>query len=104
MSVDMKGNLETIQETPGPCSGLGWLPDGRLLIVSMLDRRLLRMDVDGLSLVADLMGLATYHCNDMVVDRSSNISGKNEVGNGVKKNMIFFDIIACNQHFCKVFI
>jgi sugar lactone lactonase YvrE len=77
MSVDMKGNLETIQETPGPCSGLGWLPDERLLIVSMLDRRLLRMDADGLSLVADLMGLATYHCNDMVVDRQ----GRAYVGN-----------------------
>ena len=77
MSVDRKGNLETIQETPGPCSGLGWLPDGRLLIVSMLDRRLLRMDAVGLSLVADLMGLATYHCNDMVVDRQ----GRAYVGN-----------------------
>jgi sugar lactone lactonase YvrE len=77
MSVDMKGNLETIQETPGPCSGLGWLPDGRLLIVSMLDRRLLLMDVDGLSLVADMMGLASYHCNDMVVDRE----GRAYVGN-----------------------
>ncbi len=41
-TVDPKGNLETIvtldDDQP---SGLGWLPDGRLLVVSMLDRRLL---------------------------------------------------------------
>ena len=29
-------------------SGLGWLADGRLLIVSMTNRRLLRLDADGL--------------------------------------------------------
>ena len=28
-------------------SGLGWLPDGRLLVVSMLDRKLLRLEHDG---------------------------------------------------------
>ena len=77
MAVDLEGNLETICELPGPCSGLGWLPDGRLLIVSMLDRKLLRLDDDGLSLVADLMRLATYHCNDMIVDRE----GRAYIGN-----------------------
>ena len=69
ISVDLEGNQENVCDMPGPCSGLGWLPDGTLLVVSMLDRRLLCMDKDGLSLVADLKGLATYHCNDMVVDR-----------------------------------
>jgi sugar lactone lactonase YvrE len=49
-------------------SGLGWLPDGRLLVVSMHDRRLLRREPDG-SLVthADLSGVATGPVNDMVV-------------------------------------
>lgn len=77
MAVDLAGKLETIQQMPGPCSGLGWLPDGRLLVVSMLDRCLMRLDFDGLSLVADLSGLATYHCNDMVVDRQ----GRAYIGN-----------------------
>jgi sugar lactone lactonase YvrE len=77
MAVDLEGNLETIQEMPGPCSGLGWLPDDRLLIVSMLDRRLMRLDKTGLSLVADLYDLATYHCNDMVVDSQ----GRSYIGN-----------------------
>jgi hypothetical protein len=50
--------------------GLGFLPDGRLLIVSMRDRQVLRCEADG-SLVehADLSALAPWHCNDMLVDR-----------------------------------
>ena len=44
------------------------MPDGRLLIVSMTDRRLLRLDGQALTEVADLSSLAPFHCNDMVVD------------------------------------
>ena len=63
------GELEPVVRVENQPSGLGWLPDGRMLIVSMTDRRLLRLEADG-SLVehADLSGLAGYHCNDMVVD------------------------------------
>jgi sugar lactone lactonase YvrE len=50
-------------------SGLGWLPDGRLLIVAMQDRRLLRLEADArLSVAGDLSGVAISTCNDMVVD------------------------------------
>ncbi len=68
MAVDLSGRLEKIVDVPGQPSGLGWLPDGRLLVVSMSDRRLMRLDSDGLSEVADLSRLAPFHCNDMVVD------------------------------------
>ena len=68
IAVDMAGRRETIVKVPGQPSGLGWTPDGRLLVVSMTDRRLLRLDPDGLVEVADLSALANYHCNDMVVD------------------------------------
>lgn len=68
LNVDLDGHVETVVEVPTWPSGLGWLPDGRLLIVSMTDRRLLRLDPDGLKVVADLSELATYLCNDMVVD------------------------------------
>lgn len=63
------GEAEVVAEVPGQPSGLGWLPDGRLLVVSMTDRRLLRQEADG-SLVehADLSAVATFHTNDMVVD------------------------------------
>ena len=77
LAVDLAGRRETVVEVPGQPSGLGWLPDGRLLIVSMTDRRLLRLDAAGLSVVADLSGVATFHCNDMVVDAH----GRAYVGN-----------------------
>lgn len=68
MTVNLDGKAETIVEVPQQPSGLGWLPDGRLLVVSMRDRRLLRLDSSGFSEVADLSTLALHPCNDMVVD------------------------------------
>lgn len=62
-------DLRVEVEVPQQPSGLGWLPDGRLLVVSQLDQRVLRREPDG-SLVthADLSSHATAQCNDMVVD------------------------------------
>jgi sugar lactone lactonase YvrE len=53
--------------------GIGWLPDGSLLIVSALDGRLLRRAPDG-SLVthADLTSLGQHPWSDMVVDGRGN--------------------------------
>jgi sugar lactone lactonase YvrE len=66
--LGMDDALTTVAEFEGPVSGLGWLPDGRLLVVSMHDRRLLRRDVDGVfRLHGDLSDVATWHANDMVV-------------------------------------
>jgi sugar lactone lactonase YvrE len=76
LRVEPDGRLETVAEVPQRPSGLGWTPDGALLVVSMLDRRLLRLD-GGLRLVADLSGVATGPCNDMVVDAA----GRAWVGN-----------------------
>ncbi|MCO8271685.1 SMP-30/gluconolactonase/LRE family protein [Actinoplanes sp. TRM 88003] len=65
----------TVEQQP---SGLGWLPDGRLLIVSMRDRRILRREPDGTLVThADLSGHATGHLNDMAVDAE----GRAYVGN-----------------------
>ena len=51
-------------------SGLGWLPDGRLLVVAMKSQRVLRREADGkVMLHADLKGLAKFHANDMLVDK-----------------------------------
>ncbi|MDR7300864.1 SMP-30/gluconolactonase/LRE family protein [Haloactinomyces albus] len=62
-------DLRVEAEVPQQPSGLGWLPDGRLLVISMRDARLLRREFDG-SLVthADLAGYVNGHLNDMVVD------------------------------------
>ena len=48
--------------------GLGWLPDGRALVVSMHERLLLAYDGTSLETYADLRGTAISSCNDMVVD------------------------------------
>ena len=71
-SLDMDGNSEVIVEVPAQPSGLGWMPDGTMLIVSMKDKKLLRFNKNTLSEVADLSNLAGFHCNDMVVDDQGN--------------------------------
>ncbi len=82
--VDMAGRCETVVTVPGQPSGLGWLPDGKLLVVSMTDRRLLRLDGSVLTQVANLSALAPFHCNDMVVDTK----GRAYIGN------FGFDLVA----------
>jgi sugar lactone lactonase YvrE len=77
MRVDRDGRAHVVVEVPNQPSGLGWLPDGRLLVVSMIDRKLMRLDPAGLVQVADLSALAGFHCNDMVVDAK----GRAYVGN-----------------------
>ena len=75
--VDPGGAIQVIADVPNQPSGLGWLPDGDLLVVSMTDRRVLRFDGQRLSTHADLSELASFHCNDMVVDTT----GRAYVGN-----------------------
>jgi sugar lactone lactonase YvrE len=77
MTVDPSGRTEKIVEVPNLPSGLGWLPDGRLILVSMRDRQLLRLEGEKLVTHADLSKLASFDCNDMVVDRL----GRAYVGN-----------------------
>jgi sugar lactone lactonase YvrE len=77
LAMDAGGQVETVCEVPHQPSGLGWLPDGRMLVVSMIDRRVLRLEADGLVEHADLSHLATFHTNDMVVDDQ----GRAYVGN-----------------------
>ncbi len=67
-TVDLAGRVRVRVSMADRPSGLGWLPDGRLLIVSMTARRLLRLDDHRLVQHADLSQIATFHCNDMVVD------------------------------------
>jgi sugar lactone lactonase YvrE len=78
MSVSPAGDLRTELEIDDQPSGLGWTPDGSLLVVSMTKRQLLRRSPDGrLSVHADLSAVADFHCNDMVVDAK----GRAYVGN-----------------------
>lgn len=68
MTVDLGGKAAIVLATPGQPSGLGWLPDGRLLVVSMTGDLLWRIDPGGFTVVAHLDKLGGLHCNDMVVD------------------------------------
>jgi len=78
LALAMDGSMETLAHIPQQPSGLGFLPDGRMLIVSMRDRKILRRELDG-SIVphADLWSLAPAHLNDMLVDQD----GRAWVGN-----------------------
>ncbi|MEM9622387.1 MAG: SMP-30/gluconolactonase/LRE family protein [Pseudomonadota bacterium] len=70
LRVSPDGTAQTIVElADDQPSGLGWLPNGDLLIVSMSKRQLLRYDGSNLHLHADLSDSASWYCNDMVVDQ-----------------------------------
>ena len=65
------GAEEQVLEVEQQPSGIGWMPDGDLLVVSMKDRRVLRRGADGAVTVhADVSALTGGHLNDMVVDRA----------------------------------
>ena len=69
MTLDENNSLEAVCEVPSQPSGLGWLPNGDLLIVSMLDRKILKFSEGSISVHADLSEYVAHKCNDMVVGR-----------------------------------
>lgn len=72
-ACDLEGQKEVIARIPGAPMGLGFLPDGRLLIVSMREGLLLRREPDGrLVTHADLSHLSRYPWSDLVVDGRGN--------------------------------
>ena len=89
LAVTTDGKEETVLTVEQQPSGLGWMPDGSMIVVSMLDRRLLRHDPASgkTEQHADLSQLAGGHVNDMVVDRK----GHAYVGN------FGFDLMAGEQ-------
>jgi sugar lactone lactonase YvrE len=68
LSVDLQGRCKRVAQVPERPNGIGWLPDGRLLIVSTRDRLLLVHDGHDLKMAADLKPYTHDLCNDMVVD------------------------------------
>jgi sugar lactone lactonase YvrE len=65
--IDEAGTLETVCRVEGRPGGLGFLPGGDMLIVSMDDARILRLGADGLSDYADMASVAKTGVNDMIV-------------------------------------
>lgn len=69
MTVGPDGSTSGVMTVEQQPSGLGWMPDGSLLAVSMKDHRLLRRSPTGaVSVHADLTEHCGGHLNDMVVD------------------------------------
>jgi sugar lactone lactonase YvrE len=73
IAVDLEGNKEVVVKVPFALPFcIDWLPDGRLLIVSGRESRLVRVEFDGsLTTYADLTGLAAGW-NEIVVDGRGN--------------------------------
>lgn len=70
-SVTPSGVVQTVLDLgDGTPSGLGFMPNGDLLVVSMFARVLLRLGGSGATEHADLSPLALHSINDMVVDRA----------------------------------
>ncbi|HEY5207482.1 MAG TPA: SMP-30/gluconolactonase/LRE family protein [Roseiarcus sp.] len=68
-SASPRGDVRVEVEIDDLPSGIGWTPDGSLLVVSMVKRQVLRRTPDGgISVHADLSKIASFHCNDMIVD------------------------------------
>lgn len=73
LSIGAGGDARVEVELDDQPSGLGWLPDGDLLVVAMTSQQVRRVAGDGtISLHADLSGIAGGNCNDMVVDGRGN--------------------------------
>ena len=69
---------EVVASIPGRAGGIGWLPDGSLLAVSMDERRIYRQTADGeIAIHADFSDLAGGEGNDLLVDEN----GYAHVGN-----------------------
>jgi sugar lactone lactonase YvrE len=68
IAADPDGHVEEVVTVEQP-SGLGWLPDGSLLVVSMTGHKVWRRGPDGeVTLHADLAEYSRGEANDMVVD------------------------------------
>ena len=67
-SLDADGKRTLVCEVPNRPSGLGFMPDGALIIASMQDRRVLKYANGVTTVLADLWEHATGDVNDLLVD------------------------------------
>ncbi|WP_066896321.1 SMP-30/gluconolactonase/LRE family protein [Mycolicibacterium houstonense] len=81
-TVNLSGSMTTLHVPGHSPSGLGFRPDGTLLIVSTQRRQVLRYDGDTIELLADLSDLVPAALGDMVVDEV----GRAYVGSQARTN------------------
>lgn len=69
MTVEPDGSTSEVMAVEAQPSGIGWLADGSMLVVSMKDHRLLRRSPAGeVRVHAELAEHCGGHLNDMVID------------------------------------
>jgi sugar lactone lactonase YvrE len=78
LAVSPGGTSESIITVEGQPSGLGWLPDGSLLVVSMRDQTLLRRRPDR---TVEVHAELREHCGGMLNDMVVSADGHAYVGN-----------------------
>ena len=71
-SVSLAGDVRTELEMDDQPGGLGWMPDGSLLIVSMEKQTVVRRWRDGRVTVHAQLPKTGFRSNDMVVDGAGN--------------------------------
>ncbi|MCV7415461.1 SMP-30/gluconolactonase/LRE family protein [Mycolicibacterium litorale] len=81
-TVDLSGSMTTLALAGHAPSGLGFRPDGSLLISSSRHRQVLRYDGETVAVVADLTGLVPADLGDMVVDDA----GRAYIGSQARKD------------------
>jgi sugar lactone lactonase YvrE len=67
-TVNLRGDMTTLALAGHAPSGLGFRPDGSLLIASTENRQVLRYDGESVTCVADLSGTVPANLGDMVID------------------------------------
>lgn len=86
-AVTPGGTIRIKGQFDGPCSGIGYLADGTVLVSLMKDRKLARIGVDGsISTHADLASLGYDYINDMVTD----VAGRAYL-DGLRTHLHWFD-------------
>ncbi len=72
-AIDAAGNRRVIAEMPHKPNGMGFLPNGELILSSMHEARLYRYTPQGPELYADLSAVFTGYVGDMVIDQQGRI-------------------------------
>jgi sugar lactone lactonase YvrE len=72
-TVDLNGSMTTLPMPGRSPSGLGFRPDGSLLITSTEDRQILRYDGDTVDVLADLSDVVPANLGDMVIDDAGHV-------------------------------
>ena len=75
--VTPDGEETHVATVPTQPSGLGWLPDGSLVISSMTDQKILRLAEGELSVLADISEYCGGWVNDLIVDAAGHIYAGN---------------------------